>query len=175
MMRYSALPHQYGAEVQVRDDKAFRRDYGEQYGDSAESLVIVSPSRSTLTAWAKSCLRLGPYKDTHPCGGWSPFRSAEVRVRRMSEEDGEATTQFFKLGDHNAWDFTSRTAPQHYPLHSWLQTLDSFVRAALQEYVRAAGTDSVVSPCCVVRKMLHREWGRIDSCFFVLAQGGHRG
>ena len=44
-------------------------------------------------------------------------------------------------------------------------SLRAFVRAALQEYIRAGVTDCVLSPREVVSKMLHREWGLAGDAF----------
>ncbi len=160
MALFLATPHQYGAEVCVRDAEDFQKQYGNQAAVT-DQFFIVAPSAATLAEWAKSCLKLGPYRDTHPCGGWSPFRSAEVRVHGETE----ARTLFYKLGDSNCWDFTSRTAPRHYPMLPWYQTLGAFVRAALKEFLAASERDCVLSPCDVMRKMLCREWGSAGDAF----------
>lgn len=76
----------------MRDEEEFRRDYGDQAG---EFFLAVEPSLATLREWARSCLCLGPYKDMHALGGWSPLRSAEVRVKRADDENDHF---FYKFG-----------------------------------------------------------------------------
>lgn len=156
MASYAALPHQYGAEVTIRDGLAFTQAYGNQ-ADAADRFVIVPPTQATLVEWAKSCLGLGPYAGMHSCGGWSPFRSAKVGVHRGGADGVEHF--FYKMGDAGCYDFTSCTQPHHFPLHPWLDTMRAFVRLALLEYVRASEKDRVISPRGAVKKMLYVEWG----------------
>ena len=94
MKHFFATPHQYGAEIQIRDEEDFRKAYQGQ-ADSVNVFVVSPPSAKTLTEWAKSCLSLSPY--AHPCGGWSPFRSAEIQARREDKTE----RFFYKLGDNN--------------------------------------------------------------------------
>ena len=168
MAPFLALPHQYGAEVQIRDVLEFTRSYGNQV-DGADRFVIVPPSRATLAEWARSCLGLGEYTGMHSCGGWSPLRSAEVGVHYGSE--GQAGHLYYKL-DNDCYDFTSRTSPAHFPLHSWIETLRAFVQCALLEYVRSE-SDRVISPQGAVMKMLFCEWGSAGDAFTLLLCRAH--
>ena len=49
---FRALPHQYGAQVQIRDALDFARSYGTQ-ADAADCFVIAAPSGVTLAEWAR--------------------------------------------------------------------------------------------------------------------------
>ena len=162
---WHALPHQYGAKVRIRDVEAFARSYGIQ-AQGADSFVIVPPSHRTLAEWAKSCLGLANYRGMHSCGGWSPFRSVEVGVRRAGEEDVEH--YYYALGDNNRYDFVCNTPPADYPLHSWMETLSAFARIALSEYVRDPKQDRMISPRAAVMKMLYVEWGSAGDSFTIL-------
>ena len=168
MPPFLALPHQYGAEVKVRDGPAFSKNYGTQ-ADGADRFVITPPSSATLAEWARSCLCLGCYHDMHICGGWSPFKSAEVGVHCGEE----VTHYFYRLGDSGCYDFTSYTQPKHYPLDSWLQTLRDFVRIALLEYTRSSEQDRVISPCGAVKKMLFVEWGSAGDGLTLMLRRAH--
>ncbi len=163
-MVHNALPHQYGAEVQIRDALDFARSYGIQ-ADGADRFVVIPPARATLVEWARSCLGLGPYEGMHSCGGWSVFRSAVVAVHYGSV--GKVEHFHYKLGDSECYDFTSRTRPTHFPLSCWLDTVRSFVRVALMEQVRAE-KDRIISPRAVVKKMVYVEYGSAGDEFTLL-------
>jgi len=164
MAPFLALPHQYGAEVQIRDGLEFARSYGIQ-ADGADRFVIVPPSRATLSEWARSCLGLGAYSGMHSCGGWSPYRSAAVAVHYGSA--GQVEHFYYKMGDAGQYDLTSHTRPAHFPLHPWLDTLRTFVRTALLEYVRSE-KDRLISPPEAVKKMMYAEWGTAGDAFTLL-------
>jgi hypothetical protein len=160
---FLALPHQYGAEVRIRDVRAFDEAYGGQ-GDGAVGYVIVPPSEKTLAEWARSCLGLESYKGLHRSGGWSPFRSAEVAVQR---DNGQVEHLWYKLGEDDH-DFLSRTRPTDYPLHSWVDTVQAFARVALREFVRASEDERLISPRGAVMEMRYTEWGSATDTFFEL-------
>jgi len=169
MPLYMALPHQYGAAVKIHNGLDFTRAYGIQC-DGADRFTIIPPSQSTLKEWVRSCLCLGPYQGHHSCGGWSPFRSAVVSVHYGPiEQEGEKTeTYYHKLGDNGVYDFASRTNPKHFILEPWLETLRSFVLVALLEYANNGKQEDVISPGCVVKKMLYVEWGSAGHEFTLL-------
>ena len=166
MARYAALPHQYRARVYIQDVTEFAEDYGDQ-ASNTDRLTIMTPSNQTLSCWAKSCMTLGEFTGMHFAGGWSPFRSAEVRVERDKENSDGTVEQtfYYKLGDDGRWDFETRLAPDTFPLKPWLATLKTFVRVALWEYVRASDPECVLAPPQVVRKMMYREWGSAGDAF----------
>lgn len=173
-MTFFALPHQYGAEVHVRDMHTFSDDYGCQ-GDGVRRYIIVPPSETTLAEWAHSCLGLESYEGLHRSGGWSPFRSAEVAVER---DNGQVEHFWYKLGE-DGHDFLSGSRPTDYTLHSWIDTVKTFARIALREFIRVsvgghhAASARLISPRAVIMKMLYTEWGSATDTFVeLLSQTG---
>jgi len=84
------------------------------------------------------------------------------------DEEPPTETFYYKFGDGGTYDLTSNTNPKHYIMDAWLETLRKFVLTALLEYVRDPKQNSVISPCCVVKKMLFVEWGSAGDEFTLL-------
>ena len=151
-----ALPNQYGTKLFIQDAAAFRDAYGDQADEESSDFVLIEPTTATLKEWAKSTLCVGPYRGLHPCGGWSPFRSGEVSVRRAATSPRDL---YYKLGDNNTHDFTSATHARDYGCTSWSQVLRRFIYISLETYMNE-GERCAISPRQKIAKMLYYEYGR---------------
>ena len=168
MNTYLAFPNLYGCELQIFDEDKFRQDYYNQ-ATVNDTLVLMEPGPEHLTEWAKSCLSIDEFKYMHRHGGWSPFRSGQVRVIRWSDEE---ETFSYKFGDDGEWDFSCTIDAGSVSIQPWLRTVRLFTSLALNLYVaRLENSQSI--PRLVLQRMLHIEWGECDEKFaYVLQQKG---
>ena len=83
MTIFHAMSNQFGVPVSTPQTNVFSDDAGAIHAD-ADRFYIAVPGHKALEEWAQSCLSLGSHCNTRPGGGWSPFRSAELRAGNKS-------------------------------------------------------------------------------------------
>jgi hypothetical protein len=153
-----ASPHLYGCKLKMQKRRHFQQEYPGQVS-LRDECTLKEPDKATLMEWSQSCLGLGPFEGMYCFGGWSPFRSGEVYIKKFNRRK-ESFPAYFKLGDFGDYDFTSAVCPTTVSIQPWLKSVSLFARLALNQLVYAQRRNrGMNSPETVVRRMLHGEWG----------------
>ena len=152
-----ASPHLYGCNLKMHKRRNFQQLYPGQVCRRDEC-TLKEPDKATLMEWSQSCIGLGPFDGMDCFGGWSPFRSGTVYIKKFNRRK-ESHPAYFKLGDFGDCDFTSAVCPTTVSIQPWLKSVSLFARLALNQVVYDQRLNrGMNSPETVVRGMLHFEW-----------------
>ena len=155
--QHVASPHLYGCKLRMRRRRHFQQEYPGQVS-LRDECTLEEPDEATLMEWSRSCLGLDEFDGMCCFGGWSPFRSGEVYIRRANRRK-QSSAAWFKLGDFGEHDFAAAVCPTTVSIQPWLKSVSLFARLALNQVVYDQRLNrGMNSPETVVRGMLHFEW-----------------